>query len=1071
MPDNDTARSSAQVTPYLDRDAESERRQVAVLFADLAGFTAFCERSGEEAAYTLMQRISALMTNVVHEHGGTVKSFTGDGIMALFGVPVSLEDAPLRACRAALLIHQRIATATPEIEAEYGVRPQMRIGINTGPAIVGKVQSGDSTGITALGDTVNLASRLQSLAEPGGVLLSETAHQLVNGLAEARPAGEHQIKGKAERQKVYRLDCIREGASRFDAALSRGLSTYIGRSRELELLQRSFNGAAGTARVIDIVGEPGVGKSRLLYEFRSRQDEKSVFILQGSCWQGHQQTPFSLFIDMVRGSFRISAGEQKADKIRKLERGLTALGLGGEQNVGLLLNLLGLNDPADELNGLDNVLIGLRTRDLMFRLIQEYCRISPVVVLLEDLQWLDIASEELLARLVAAADILPLLIVHTRRTEYQPPWIGQQTMTLPLEPLSEKETFQIVQMRLGSPELRGRVARLVVGRAEGNPLFAEEIANFLVERGAVRHTTTGSDDDADIVAGAIPSTVQSLLTARVDRLPPRNRALLQAAAVMGRRFAPDLLAAVTGSDGDIDARLSAMEALDFVHFDPASHEVVFKHALMQDVLYASLLSGPCRALHLKIAGEIERRSADRLLEVAELLAHHYSRTSRTDKTVEYLAMAGAKSLRIYSLDQAEAYLRRALALARVKDREKMDEQVATIFLNLARVLFLKVNPREQVALLEPELDRIEALGDREQVPILLFAYGAALGAICRFREGRLVQDKALEVARRLGDDRAEAYARVGVISLSIIINPMVLSQFEQFAERAFAVAKRANDVHVIGATMNLIAWNYLNRGLVVEAREWADRLAGFGHERRDPRCVSMALWLVAWCDILAEDYVSARDHAEESARAGLTPFDRMLGNEAAGVARILLGQIAEGTEVVEAHRKEAMTNGWYYAALVMEGALALGMVLSGQIKKGVRRLEAVIKRCETEYGYQLYADTIRVFLAEIYIALIQGGKKPPLRMVLKNLLFLVQAKVVAARRAEALLKIALRNEQFSETGVYRARIELDLGLLHQATKRRNLAREHLERARTAASAQQATALLAKIEAATTSLAS
>ena len=182
---------------------EGERRQITVLFADLAGFTAFTEKSGDEAAYGLMQRISALMTDVVHEQGGTVKSFTGDGIMALFGVPLALEDSPIRACRAALLIHKRLALVSPEIERRFGLRPQMRIGVNTGQAIVGSMRSGDSTAVTALGDTVNLASRLQSFADPGGVLLSEATHRLVDGLVESASVGEREVKGKVERQRIY----------------------------------------------------------------------------------------------------------------------------------------------------------------------------------------------------------------------------------------------------------------------------------------------------------------------------------------------------------------------------------------------------------------------------------------------------------------------------------------------------------------------------------------------------------------------------------------------------------------------------------------------------------------------------------------------------------------------------------------------------------------------------------------------------------------------------------------------------------------------------------------------------
>src|SRR5271167_3559870 len=243
---------------------EAERRQVTVLFTDMVGFTTFSERSGEEAAFTLMQSLSKLMGEAVREEGGVVQGFTGDGIMAVFGAPVAFEDAPLRACRSALAILQRLKAAGGDLEAKHGVRPQLRIGLNTGPAVIGQVDGGADAAVTVLGDTVNFAARLQALAEPGSVLMSETTHRLVQGMVDATFAGEHAIKGKCEPQKAYRLDTIRIGATRFDAAVSRGLSAFVGRERELEVLERALAEARSQLRVVELVAEPGMGKSRLV---------------------------------------------------------------------------------------------------------------------------------------------------------------------------------------------------------------------------------------------------------------------------------------------------------------------------------------------------------------------------------------------------------------------------------------------------------------------------------------------------------------------------------------------------------------------------------------------------------------------------------------------------------------------------------------------------------------------------------------------------------------------------------------------------------------------------------------
>jgi hypothetical protein len=357
------------------------------------------------------------------------QSFTGDGIMAVFGAPVAFEDAPLRACRAALAILQRLNTAGPDLEVKHGVKPQLRIGLNTGAAVVGKVQEGAEAQITVLGDTVNFASRLQALAEPDSIFLGEAMHRLVQGMIEASFVGEQTIKGKSEPQKVYRLDAIRVGATRFEAAMSRGLSVFVGREHELEVLDRSLDEARSQLRVIDIAAEPGMGKSRLLHEFRQSIGKDRAFALSGSCSPDGQQTPFLPFIEVIRGSFRVRAGEAEKDVTQKLETGLTALGLHSLRNLGLLLHLLGLKVRDDALAGLDGVLIGLRTRELLQQLLEARCGLSPVVMVIEDVHWIDSVSEELLNKIIHSEAKLRLLVLTTCRSEYSPPWLDRSVVT------------------------------------------------------------------------------------------------------------------------------------------------------------------------------------------------------------------------------------------------------------------------------------------------------------------------------------------------------------------------------------------------------------------------------------------------------------------------------------------------------------------------------------------------------------------------------------------------------------------------------------------------------------------
>jgi class 3 adenylate cyclase len=702
-----------------------ERRQVTALFADMVGFTAISERLGEEGTFGLIQAVYELAARAVQEQGGSVKDFTGDGIMALFGVPDSMEDGPLRACRAALSIHELLAAAAPAIETEHGVRPQMRIGVNSGLAVVTQIR-GESGQATALGDTINLASRLQTLAEAGTVFVSEATQRLVHGLVETTFAGERVIKGKAEPQKVYRLEAIRHGATRFDAAVGRGLSAYVGREHELDALERAFVEARKELRIIDVVAEPGMGKSRLLYEFRTRIEKEQIFVLSGSCSSDGQQTPFLPFIEVVRASFQVKAGEAETEIARKLDIGLSVLGLQSTENLGLLLNLLGLRPPEGALAGLDGMLIGLRTRELLQQLLDARCRISTVVLLIEDLHWIDSVSEEVLGKIIRGETKRRLLVLHSRRPEYKPSWFDlPNVMVLRLEPLPVGDVKSIIQARLGVGALPEALARLVTEKAEGNALFAEEIVSFLTERGALGAVPGTVEFDAGKVAATLPASLQSLLTARVDRLAPNERALLQAAAVIGRRFDPDLLAVVSDDRGGIERRLAAMQALDLVYPETRSGEYAFRHALVRDALYQSLLTGPRAVLHLKIAKEVERRGGNRLTEVVEILAHHYSQTEHADKALTYLAMAGEKSLGVYSIEEAKAYFVAALELLDKKPNCASDEQVTEFLSSYALLLNLSGQINVTIDVLGRYLTRVKCHGDDSRALVIRYLRACA----------------------------------------------------------------------------------------------------------------------------------------------------------------------------------------------------------------------------------------------------------------------------------------------------------------------------------------------------------
>jgi class 3 adenylate cyclase len=542
----------------------SERRPVSVLFTDMVGFTTIVERLGEDRALAFSKTIYKLLTEAVKAHGGTVHDFAGDSVMAVFGIPAALEDAALRACRAAAAVHSAFDAAGPEIEAQFGLRPKMRVGISSGIAAVA-LADGTGSQMLAVGSTVNLASRVQALARPGSSLICDATRAQVEWLVDLGFDGEHPIKGLSKPQKLWELRALREGATRFDVSVARGLSPLFGREAELEQLSDNLTRSKGGLRVVDVVAEPGQGKTRLIFEFLRRDEVKGVTVLSGNCSADGRQTAFLPFIEVLRQSFRIRNEDEPAEISRRIEAGLRVAGLHSIENLGLLLNLLGLAPPEGALKGLDGVLIGLRTRDLLPSLLRAQCQAGPVILLVEDVHWIDTASEGLLRTLVENADQTNLMILTLRRPEYLPDWLNRSDVTtLALAPLTGDDIRQLVQSRLGIAAPPDDLIRQITDRAGGNPLFGEEILIFLLQQGALSVTNGRAEFDPNLSQSDLPASMQSLMTARMDRLPRQDRNLLQAAAAIGRRFDPGLLATVSAKPDETGAILQRLQDQDIV---------------------------------------------------------------------------------------------------------------------------------------------------------------------------------------------------------------------------------------------------------------------------------------------------------------------------------------------------------------------------------------------------------------------------------------------------------------------------------------------------------------------------
>jgi adenylate cyclase len=652
---------------------EGERKQVTVVFVDCVGSTALSTRIDPEDLHAVMDGCFQHLLEAVHRYEGTVNQFTGDGIMALFGAPISHEDHAVRGVAAALAMQRAVHAYAAALRRERGIELAVRIGLNTGPVVVGKIGDDLRMDYTALGETVNLAARLQQAAPPGGVLISEATMRLAGGYFVLHEAGELALKGLVAPVRTYAVTGQRRRRARFDLSIERGLTLLVGRERELAFLGEALAGAlAGHGGVVSVTGAAGIGKSRLVYELRRGLDEAAVLWLEARC-HPHQAPPFDLIVQVLQANFGLEDGEAERVQAAKVETGVRRLDPALEWTIPYLKHLVALPAPELDEEGLDDLQRKRRMVDAVRAFTLRGAALRPLCLVLEDLQWIDHSSAEYLDAVVDGLVAQPILVICTYRPEYVPSWAERAIhQGVALQAFSEAETAAMVDALAEGGSIGAGARQLIARRAEGNALFVEELTGYLRDRGLL----TGEDAVAPAEA-EVPSTIQDLLAARIDRLPDASKRTLQVASVLGREFPRALLEAIAPPGLDLASELAALVRADMLaeaaRFPDARYR--FTHLLVQTVAYQNLLVKSRGELHARAGQALEGLYGERLEEVLPELAYHYARSPRRDKALEYLVRAGDRARRLFAYDDAATCYRDAL---RLLDGAPADERRAVI---------------------------------------------------------------------------------------------------------------------------------------------------------------------------------------------------------------------------------------------------------------------------------------------------------------------------------------------------------------------------------------------------------
>ncbi len=726
---------------------EGERKQVTVLFADMKGSMALLADRDPEEARKILDPVLEFMMEAVHRYEGTVNQVMGDGIMALFGAPLACEDHAVRACYAALRMQDTVKHHVESTREAERVPFQIRVGLNSGEVVVRSIGSDLHMDYTAVGQTTHVAARMEQMALPGSILLSAETLALAEGYVEVKPLGPMQVKGLTAPLEAYELTRAATVRSRFHAAAARGLTRFVGRQSELDQLRQALERArAGHGQVVAVVGEPGVGKSRLCWEFSRSHRTHGWLILESGSLSYGKAANYLRTIELLRAYFSIESADDTRAIREKVTGKVLSLDPQLELCVSPILWLLDVPVEDQTWHHLDPPQRRQRVLDAVRHLLVRESQVQPVMLLFEDLHWIDAETQAMLDGLVENLPTVRMLLLVNYRHEYQHRWGSKTYYTqLGIDSLPRVNAEELLRALVGDDPTLHHLKELLIGRTQGNPFFLEECVRTLAEHGILvgergRYRATRSVETIDV-----PTTVQAVLAARIDRLAAEDKRLLQCASVIGESVPLELLQTIADLPEEalregLD-RLRAGEFLyDITAFSTA--EYVFKHGLTHQVAYSSLLHERRRALHARLVEAIELRYPGRLAEHVERLGHHATLGRLWDRAARYLREAGVKAFARSANRDAVSWFERALqALRHLPESPDTMAEAVDLHLGLRNALAMLGEHEATLMHLSEAEAMAERIGDRRRL-------GRALSfeVNCLFLLGR--HDAAIDCARR-----------------------------------------------------------------------------------------------------------------------------------------------------------------------------------------------------------------------------------------------------------------------------------------------------------------------------------
>jgi class 3 adenylate cyclase/tetratricopeptide (TPR) repeat protein len=855
----------------------AERRELTVLFCDLVGSTQIAERIDPEALRDLLAAYHQACSAQVSRFGGQVARTFGDGVLAYFGYPMAHEDDPHRAVRAALAIAKEV----PSLGVARNETLSVRVGIASGPVIIEEIRERGWNEETASGKTLHLAARIQGIAEPGSVVVDAATRERLGLAMECVELGSFVLKGFARPSALWRVQSTAEAVTRFAASHAGQSLPLVGRAEELRLLLGRWNDVLhGKGHAILIGADPGVGKSRLLHELEERIGLQVVVI--GQCLSFGGDLPYHPLIDLLRKFIGVTSDASMQDLQAALARQAVMTGA-AQETLPFLVHLLGA--PDENVGRLSAQVRQARTVAALIDFIAKAARQRPLVIAIEDLHWIDSTSEAFFTTLSKRIATLPVLMIGTHRPAYRAPWFGAPDVTqVVLSPLGEEDSMRLLQgvvgERLHDPELRALVAE----KAQGNPLFLEELGRAIAERGATFE---------------IPPTVQGMLLSRIDGLPRAARHALQISAVLGREFRLQLLEMLWALPERLADLLGDLRRLQLVYerIDLDDTVLVFRHALIQDAAYQTLLHTRRQELHRQAAHAIEKLFPDRLDELASILAHHFVRANDAPNAVKYLITLADRSLAAYALREAESALGEALKQCEQLEARERDSRRLAVVMRLSQTWYLLGRFQESVDILERERPLLEQGQDLSITAPCLFWLAHMLVRLARYDDAETAAKASIAQAESHGDTVTTGKANGVVCFIHCLLGHADAAA--NAGLRSIQFLQHAGQPYWLGMSEFYQGMVEITRGDATAAIGCADRALQLGNDTEDARLIAYALFLRGWARSMSGDAVAGISDCAAALNRAPDPTSRAYSQGFLAYSYLEQGEIARALPQLE----------------------------------------------------------------------------------------------------------------------------------------------------------------------------